>query len=91
MAVVHLVRNAIDHGIECPAVRRQQGKPEKGRVRIRADEVAGNAHIVVEDDGGGIDLIPGRLDRADVGGVGAERSHREGLHATGLGGSPCFL
>jgi two-component system chemotaxis sensor kinase CheA len=56
MAVLHLVRNAIDHGIELPSARVAAGKPRAGRIAIRAEEVAGNIQLVVEDDGAGIDL-----------------------------------
>jgi two-component system chemotaxis sensor kinase CheA len=56
MAVLHLVRNAIDHGIEVPAVRTAAGKPATGRLAIRARENAAGVEITIEDDGGGIDL-----------------------------------
>jgi two-component system chemotaxis sensor kinase CheA len=56
MAVLHLVRNALDHGIESPTARAAAGKPPQGRLRIRADEIAGNVIVLVEDDGGGIDV-----------------------------------
>lgn len=54
MAMVHLVRNAIDHGIEQPSQR--LGKSPAGRIAIRAEEIAGYLHIVIEDDGAGVDL-----------------------------------
>ena len=53
--LVHLVRNAIDHGIEMPAVRRAIGKPEQGRVRLAAQQEGDHVAIEVSDDGGGID------------------------------------
>ena len=53
--LVHLVRNAIDHGIEMPAVRRAAGKPEQGRVRLAAQQEGDHVAIEVSDDGGGID------------------------------------
>ena len=56
MAVLHLVRNALDHGIEQSAARVAAGKPAAGCVAIRARELAGSVQIVVEDDGAGIDL-----------------------------------
>jgi chemosensory pili system protein ChpA (sensor histidine kinase/response regulator) len=52
----HLVRNAIGHGIEEPAVRRALGKPEQGRVRVAARYQGGQAVLEVADDGAGIDL-----------------------------------
>lgn len=55
-ALVHLVRNAVDHGIEVPRIRRECGKPETGTVRLTAVAVAGAMlEICVADDGGGID------------------------------------
>lgn len=53
--LVHLVRNAIDHGIEMPSVRRAAGKPEQGRVRLAAQQEGDHVAIEVSDDGGGID------------------------------------
>ncbi|MGX5673576.1 chemotaxis protein CheA [Thermomonas fusca] len=53
--LVHLVRNAIDHGIEMPAVRHAVGKPEVGRVRLAAQQEGDHVAIEVSDDGGGID------------------------------------
>ncbi len=52
----HLVRNAIDHGIESPELRRRKGKREQGEVRIEARHQAGMLRIVVSDDGQGLDL-----------------------------------
>ncbi len=52
--LVHLLRNAIDHGIESPEARVAAGKPEVGRVELRAFHKAGNVHIEVRDDGRGI-------------------------------------
>jgi two-component system chemotaxis sensor kinase CheA len=52
--LVHLVRNAVDHGVEGPEERREHGKPATGRVVLRASNEAGNVSIVVEDDGRGL-------------------------------------
>ncbi len=52
----HLLRNAIDHGIEAPDERRIAGKPDEGIVRLEASHSGGALHIVVSDDGRGIDL-----------------------------------
>jgi two-component system chemotaxis sensor kinase CheA len=54
--LVHLVRNAVDHGIETPAVRLAAGKPEAGRLAIDARRDKHSIRISVADDGGGIDL-----------------------------------
>ncbi len=57
--LVHLVRNAIDHGIEMPDLREAQGKPRSGRVRLSAQQEGDYVSIEVQDDGAGID--PERL------------------------------
>ncbi len=51
----HLIRNALDHGIEPPEERRRQGKPEQGTIRLRAYHSGGSVVVEVEDDGRGID------------------------------------
>jgi len=53
-ALLHLVRNAVDHGIESPEERREQGKPEAGKIRIAAEGTGSRVRLVIEDDGGGI-------------------------------------
>ncbi len=52
----HLVRNALDHGLETTEDRRAAGKPEMGRLRVEAAHCAGLLSITVSDDGRGIDL-----------------------------------
>jgi two-component system sensor histidine kinase and response regulator WspE len=54
--LTHLLRNAIDHGIEPPDERRAAGKPECGILRLEGRHGAGMLIITVEDDGRGIDL-----------------------------------
>jgi len=53
--LTHLLRNAIDHGIETPEARRLAGKPEVGSLRLRAYQEGGNIHLEVADDGRGLD------------------------------------
>lgn len=53
--LVHLVRNAVDHGIEPADVRVANGKPEKGTITLDAYHQGGNIVIEINDDGGGID------------------------------------
>ena len=53
--LVHMIRNAVDHGIESPAERRAAGKSATGTVTLRAHHAAGNVVIEVEDDGRGLD------------------------------------
>ncbi|WP_214842111.1 chemotaxis protein CheA [Exiguobacterium sp. s150] len=54
--LVHLIRNAIDHGIERPDVRVQSGKPEQGRLSLRAYHGGNRVFIEIEDDGAGINV-----------------------------------
>src|SRR5262249_10474795 len=53
--LLHLVRNAVDHGIEAPADRIAAGKPAEGTIRIRAFHSGGRVQIEVSDDGRGVD------------------------------------
>ncbi|MDT7604696.1 MAG: two-component system, chemotaxis family, sensor kinase CheA [Acidobacteriota bacterium] len=53
--LAHLLRNAVDHGIESPKERRAAGKPERGRVRIEARVEGSRVRVSVADDGRGID------------------------------------
>jgi two-component system chemotaxis sensor kinase CheA len=52
--LTHLVRNAVDHGIESPADRQAKGKPRAGRLLLRAFHESGQVTIEVQDDGAGI-------------------------------------
>ena len=54
--LVHIVRNAVDHGLEAPEIRQQRGKPRTGTLSLRAFHQAGQVNIEISDDGGGIDL-----------------------------------
>ena len=54
--LTHLLRNAVDHGIEAPTQRLLAGKPEEGTVRLRANHQAGLLVLELSDDGGGVDL-----------------------------------
>lgn len=53
--LVHLIRNAVDHGIEEPEERIAAGKPESGQLTIEAKHSAGEVWITIEDDGRGLD------------------------------------
>lgn len=57
--LIHLIRNAVDHGIESPEVRLQNHKPSAGTLTIAALQEGSNVVITIEDDGAGID--PQRL------------------------------
>ncbi|EJM12903.1 chemotaxis protein histidine kinase-like protein [Pseudomonas sp. GM18] len=54
--LTHLLRNAVDHGIETPEQRRLTGKPEEGVIRLRASHQAGLLVLELSDDGNGVDL-----------------------------------
>ena len=53
-SLMHIVRNAIDHGIEMPEVRKEAGKSETGTVVLSAENVGGEVVIKIKDDGGGL-------------------------------------
>ena len=69
--LTHLVRNAIDHGIESVSVRKQRGKPAQGTLRLNAYHDSGSIVIEIIDDGGG-------LDRTKI----LAKAHERGIIAT---------
>jgi two-component system chemotaxis sensor kinase CheA len=74
--LVHLMRNAIDHGIESPQQRRANGKPETGHVRLSAQQEGDHVAIEVRDDGGGIDPEKIRRSACDKGLIDIEAAAR---------------
>ena len=54
--LVHLVRNAVDHGIDTPEERKKAGKPEKGILTLSAFHKGSNIFVCIEDDGRGMDI-----------------------------------
>lgn len=54
--IIHLVRNAIDHGIEIPSDRVAKGKAAVGKINVSAFQERGKVVIVIEDDGAGLDV-----------------------------------
>ena len=54
--LVHLIRNAIDHGLETPEERRAAGKPEQGTVKLEAAQEGDRIVIRISDDGGGMSV-----------------------------------
>jgi two-component system chemotaxis sensor kinase CheA len=62
--LIHLLRNAVDHGLERPEARVAAGKPPAGTIRLTAEHAEGQIVITVQDDGPGIH--PGRIRRAAV-------------------------
>lgn len=64
--LTHMVRNAVDHGVESPAERKAAGKPENGVVKLKAYHKGGNIVIELQDDGKGLDrekLLKKAVDR----------------------------
>jgi two-component system chemotaxis sensor kinase CheA len=70
--LTHMVRNAIDHGLEAPEVRAAAGKPVEGVVRLAASHRAGRIIIEVSDDGAGIDHDQVRAKAVQAGLVAAD-------------------
>jgi chemosensory pili system protein ChpA (sensor histidine kinase/response regulator) len=56
-AFEHLLRNAVAHGIEAPALRQQRGKPTEGVVRVALSQAGNDLIVRVSDDGAGLDLV----------------------------------
>ena len=76
--LTHLVRNAVDHGIESPAARLAGGKQPRGSVVLRAFSAGGQVAIEVEDDGAGIDLDALVSRAVELGVVTADEASRLG-------------
>ena len=53
--LMHIIRNSIDHGIEMPSVRVDNGKDESGTVTLSAENASGEVVIKITDDGAGLD------------------------------------
>ncbi len=89
--LIHLVRNAVAHGIESADARRAAEKPEKGRISVRAYHRGNHIYIEVEDDGRGIDYEGIRRRLTESGTISAvaaaelsERELREFLFRPGF-------
>lgn len=65
--LTHLIRNAIDHGIETPEIRLAHGKPAQGTVRINAYHDSGHIVVEIADDGAGLDTARIRAKAESVG------------------------
>ncbi len=55
--LTHLIRNAVDHGIEPPEKREKAGKPRYGTIELKAYHQGGQVHLIISDDGKGVDGI----------------------------------
>jgi chemotaxis protein histidine kinase CheA len=74
--LTHLVRNAVDHGIELPAVRRAAGKDPEGRLLLRAFHEGGQVNIEISDDGAGLDYEKIRNKAIQKGLISADQAAR---------------
>ncbi|WP_038037645.1 chemotaxis protein CheW [Thermorudis peleae] len=72
--LVHLLRNAVDHGIESPERRVAFGKPSKGRITVRASREGSHLVIEVSDDGKGIDFEAVRAKAVERGFISAREA-----------------
>jgi chemosensory pili system protein ChpA (sensor histidine kinase/response regulator) len=89
--LIHLVRNAVAHGVEDRYARQRAGKPEKGRISVRAYHRGNHIFIEVEDDGRGIDYESARRRVVEMGAMSSvaadeltERELREFLFRPGF-------
>ncbi len=78
--LTHLVRNAVDHGIELPAERLRRGKPASGCLRMRAFHESGQVNIEISDDGAGINVERITRSALDRGLISREQAARMGDH-----------
>lgn len=74
--LTHLIRNAVDHGVEPPEDRVARGKPVQGRITLRAFHEGGQVNIEIADDGRGIDVAKLRAKAVRLGHVTAEQAAR---------------
>ncbi len=74
--LVHLVRNAVDHGLEAPDERVAAGKPPAGLIQISAEPAGNEVRIQIRDDGRGIDPERVRRRAVELGMLAAERAHQ---------------
>lgn len=74
--LTHIIRNAIDHGIELPADRERKGKPAQGNITLRAFHEGGQVNIEISEDGAGINLERVKQKAIERGLVSAEQAGR---------------
>ena len=80
--LVHMVTNAVDHGIESPEERRASGKPAKGTIRISARNEGNSIRVDIRDDGRGMD--PEKIKQAALRRGIIDREEADGLRADEL-------
>ena len=74
--LIHLIRNAVDHGIESPAQREANGKLPEGRLFLRVYHEGGKVNIEISDDGAGIDLAAVKAKAVERGLIPQEQAVR---------------
>jgi two-component system chemotaxis sensor kinase CheA len=74
--LTHIVRNAVDHGIEAPEVRLARGKPAVGTLRLRAYHEGGQINIEISDDGAGVNPARVRQKAVERGLLSADKAAR---------------
>lgn len=74
--LIHLVRNAVDHGIESPDVREAAGKPREGHVLLSAEQEGDHILLIIQDDGAGMDAEKLRNLAIERGMMDAEAARR---------------
>lgn len=79
--LIHLLRNAVDHGLETPEVRRAAGKPPLGSITLKAEQVGKDIVLSVRDDGAGLDLEAVRATIARHDPIGAQTLNEAELKA----------
>ncbi|MCB1638057.1 MAG: response regulator [Thiothrix sp.] len=73
-ALLHLLRNAVDHGIEAPKARSAQGKPDAGRITLDVSRRGNDIMLALEDDGAGLDAAAIRARAIERGLLGADEA-----------------
>ena len=88
--IIHLIRNAVDHGVEGPEERRANGKPEKSQVRLEARQEGDHILLIVADDGKGMNPEKLRAKALEKGVITDEEANtmdeRQSLHLVFLPG-----
>ncbi len=75
--LVHIIRNAIDHGMESPEEREKNGKSRKGKITIEAEHAGASVLIIIRDDGKGIDPEKVKARAVEKGLIGARDNPTE--------------
>lgn len=78
--LLHLVRNALDHGLEGPEERRRAGKPEEGELLLKAERKGEHVVIAVKDDGAGIDAEAVKRKAVSRGLITQEQAEKMGFN-----------